>query len=72
MSKSQKIKENCECKYHCPKAECKYNINGDRSLPTFHSLKNHFIRMHGIKSFKCAKCFKEFSIKSEMERHEIR
>ncbi|CAF1063295.1 unnamed protein product [Brachionus calyciflorus] len=68
MSKSQKIKENCDCKYHCPKEGCKYN--GERFLPTFHSLKNHFIRMHAAKSFKCVKCYKEFSIKSEMERHE--
>lgn len=73
-SKSQKLEENCSCKYFCPVASCKFNNKqkSERSLPTFHSLKNHFIRMHGVKKYKCERCLKSFSIKSEMERHEQR
>ena len=71
MTKTQKLNENCNCKYYCPIQNCKFNFNeAKRSLPSFHSLKNHFIRMHGNKKFKCSKCLKSFSIKSEMERHE--
>lgn len=69
-SKSQKIQDNCSCKYYCPVVNCKFYNGSDRYLPTFHSLKNHFIRMHGEKSYPCSKCKKAFSIKSEMERHE--
>lgn len=69
-SKSQKIQENCSCKYYCPVVACKFHYGSDRYLPTFHSLKNHFIRIHGTKSYACSKCDRPFSIKSEMERHE--
>lgn len=71
-SKSQKVQENCECKYYCPVTGCKFVIGSDRSLPTFHSLKNHFIRIHGERSYACSKCKRSFSIRSEMERHEDR
>ena len=73
-SRLQKLNENCDCKYYCPVEKCKFNListtSSTKFLPTFHSLKNHFIRMHGNKEFKCANCSKKFSIKSEMERHE--
>jgi hypothetical protein len=74
MSKEQKLNENCDCKYFCPIPDCKFSIINDkqRFLPTFHSLKNHYIRIHGNKKFKCSKCSKSFSIKSEMERHETK
>lgn len=69
-SKSQKLLENCSCKYYCPVENCKFYFGSDKYLPTFHSLKNHFIRIHGVKTFSCSKCQRSFSIKSEMERHE--
>lgn len=69
-SKSQKILENCNCKYYCPIPMCKFYYDSEKYLPTFHSLKNHFIRIHGEKNYACKKCSRSFSIKSEMERHE--
>lgn len=68
-SKMQKLQDNCECKYYCPVEKCKFYFGSEHSLPTFHSLKNHFIRMHGTKSYSCAKCSKNFAIKSEFQRH---
>ena len=74
MSKLDKEKKKCECKYFCSINGCKFNKNSanNKSLPTFHSLKNHFIRVHGEKRFSCSKnwCEKQFAIKSEMKRHE--
>ena len=49
---------------------CKFYYDSEKYLPTFHSLKNHFIRIHGEKNYACKKCSRSFSIKSEMERHE--
>jgi len=76
MSKSDKLKMNCNCKYFCSIENCKFHINSAKkhSLPTFHSLKNHFIRIHGERRFSCSKhgCDKQFAIKSEKIRHEIR
>lgn len=74
-TRAQKLIENCKCKYYCPAINCKYNINinnGERYLPTFHSLKVHYIRIHGKKTYECSKCSRKFSIKSEMCRHEER
>ncbi len=68
-SKSQKLEDNCNCKYYCPVQKCKFYIGSQCYLPTYHSLKNHFIRMHGKKSYNCLKCNKIFAIKSEMRRH---
>ena len=68
-SKSQKLQDNCECKYYCPVEKCKFFFGNEHSLPTFHSLKNHFIRMHGNKTYCCSKCNRSFAIKSEMQRH---
>jgi hypothetical protein len=72
-TRAQRLIENCECKYYCPANNCKYNYkigNGARYLPTFHSLKIHYIRIHGEKTYSCSKCSRKFSIKSEMCRHE--
>ena len=72
-TRAQRLVENCKCKYYCPAINCKYNRkigNGARYLPSFHSLKIHFIRIHGEKMFSCSKCSRKFSIKSEMCRHE--
>ena len=70
MSKKTKLEENCKCEYYCPHEDCKYGLKGKRTLPTFHSLKVHFIRIHGEKKYACNRCNKNFSIKSEMERHQ--
>jgi hypothetical protein len=76
MSKSDKMKQNCIGKYFCSVENCKFHIISSKkqSLPTFHSLKNHFIRIHGEKRYTCPKpqCDKRFAIKSEMKRHEKR
>ena len=74
MSKHDKELNNCNCKYYCPQPDCKYFRGaGDKYLPTFHSLKNHFIRLHGDKLYRCDKCqVKTFSIKSELNRHQDR
>lgn len=71
-TKSQKLADNCECKYYCPLETCKFYYGNklNKYLPSFHSLKVHFLRIHGNKSYKCSKCEKSFSIKSERERHE--
>lgn len=68
-SKSQKLQDNCDCKYYCPVEKCKFYFGNEHYLPTFHSLKNHFIRMHGNKTYSCTKCNRSFAIKSEMQRH---
>lgn len=70
MSKKTKEFKNCKCEYYCPVSKCKYGLLGKTSLPTFHSLKVHFIRIHGDKKHSCRRCSKSFSIKSELERHE--
>ena len=76
MSKLDKEKEKCDCKYFCSFHGCKFNMNSakNKNLPTFHSLKNHFIRVHGEKHYACSKpqCHRKFAIKSEMKRHEKR
>ena len=72
-SKQQKLSDNCTCKYYCPVENCKFSLDQiEKSLPTFHSLKNHFIRIHGNKEHCCLVCNKGFSIKSEKERHEFK
>jgi len=74
LSKLDKEREQCKCQYFCSVDGCKFNVNSarKRSLPTFHSLKNHYVRIHGARRFYCRKpeCGRKFSIKSEMERHE--
>lgn len=73
LTRAQRSVEQCNCKYYCPANNCKYNQkinNGARHLPTFHSLKVHFIRIHGEKPYACCKCSRKFSIKSEMSRHQ--
>jgi hypothetical protein len=74
VTKTQRLLLNCKCKYYCPIENCKYNIaimNGNsRFMTSYHSLKVHFNRIHGEKTFECNLCKKKFSIKSEMKRHE--
>ena len=81
-SRLQKLAEQCSCKYYCPIDGCKYSLATNKKstknssssthkyFETFHSIKVHFIRVHGNKSFKCAKCDKFFAVKSDFDRHE--
>ena len=65
VTRSAKSMENCTCKYFCPAVGCKRALNG---LPSFCSLKYHYIRNHRPKTFKCA-CNTYFSIEADYKKH---
>ena len=59
--------------YFCPAPKCKYNINENMAnvcLPTLKSLRQHYQKVHAIKSHKCKSCPKMFSTETLCNRHE--
>ncbi|VDI49801.1 Hypothetical predicted protein [Mytilus galloprovincialis] len=56
--------------YHCPRNDCLYNINSERHFTNMAGLKQHFLKVHAEKKFKCSKCGYGFGMEKDKKRHE--
>ncbi|CAG2190521.1 unnamed protein product [Mytilus edulis] len=56
--------------YHCPRNDCLYNINSERHFTNMAGLKQHFLKVHAEKKFKCSKCDYGFGMEKDRKRHE--
>lgn len=55
--------------YHCPEEKCLYNINSKRFFQKLKYLKQHYLKVHAEKSFKCASCEKGFPTDATLKNH---
>ncbi|XP_052060638.1 ATM interactor-like [Mytilus californianus] len=56
--------------YHCPRNDCLYNISSERHFTNMAGLKQHFLKVHAEKKFKCSKCDYGFGMEKDKRRHE--
>lgn len=62
-----------EVHYFCPVNKCKYNVLENASSSYFKTkkyLRQHFLKVHAVKSVKCSKCTKAFANKTLKVQHE--
>lgn len=48
-------------RYHCPELDCKYSLTSGMSFKRTSLLKQHYLKVHAVKSFVCEKCNKGFA-----------
>ncbi|XP_020293511.1 uncharacterized protein LOC109859564 [Pseudomyrmex gracilis] len=57
-------------RYHCPMQSCVYALNSQRYFNTMKYLKQHYLKVHAEKNYKCDCCNdKSFSTASAKEAH---
>lgn len=59
--------------YYCPVRECKYNVHGNDGTHHFKVkkyLRQHFVKVHAVKTAKCMRCDKAFGNETLKLQHE--
>ncbi|KAF7843492.1 protein indeterminate-domain 7-like [Senna tora] len=54
--------------YVCPEVTCVHH-NPASALRDLAGIKKHFSKKHGEKKWKCDKCFKRYSVQSDLKAH---
>lgn len=61
-----------EVQYHCPVDDCKYNVANGILAKCFKSkkyLRQHYMKVHAVKTAKCSNCDKSFVSVQLLEQH---
>ncbi|XP_001945743.2 uncharacterized protein LOC100161403 [Acyrthosiphon pisum] len=61
--------------FYCPILGCKYNLHFGQSMKSFKTqklLKQHCIKVHSDKKYKCDNCEKGFPLESTLKSHRIK
>lgn len=62
-------KQNDKAEYACPAEGCKYAVESTKYFSKLRFLKQHYLKCHSQKSFKCQKCSKGFSTLTYLRVH---
>lgn len=65
--------QDTDVRYYCPVRECKYNVQYNDGAHFFKMKKyvrQHFVKVHAMKTAKCIKCDKAFGNETLKQQHE--